>query len=55
MADLDQNTLNDAADATDMPDQWQFTPGSTAKVITAAAAFEHGGKTPMSGYHIRTR
>ena len=44
----DQNTLNDAADATDMPDQWQFTPGSTAKVITAAAAFEHGGKTPMS-------
>ncbi len=29
-----------------------FTPGSTAKVITAAAAFEHGGKTPMSAYHI---
>ena len=48
----DQNTLTDAADATDMPDQWQFTPGSTAKVITAAAAFEHGGKTPMSAYNI---
>jgi cell division protein FtsI (penicillin-binding protein 3) len=48
----DQNTLTDVADATDMPDQWQFTPGSTAKVITAAAAFEHGGKTPMSTYHI---
>ena len=29
-----------------------FTPGSTAKVITAAAAFEHGGKTPMSAYWI---
>ena len=48
----DQNTLTDVADATDMPDQWQFTPGSTAKVITAAAAFEHGGKTPMSSYYI---
>jgi cell division protein FtsI (penicillin-binding protein 3) len=29
-----------------------FAPGSTAKVITAAAAFEHGGKTPMSAYNI---
>ena len=48
----DQNTLTDVADATDIPDQWQFTPGSTAKVITAAAAFEHGGKTPMSSYYI---
>jgi cell division protein FtsI (penicillin-binding protein 3) len=48
----DQNTLTDAADATDMPDQDVFTPGSTAKVITASAAFEHGGKTPMSAYDI---
>ena len=48
----DQNTLTDVADATDMPDQAMFTPGSTAKVITAAAAFEHGGKTPMSAYYI---
>ena len=48
----DQNTLAAVADATDMPDQAVFTPGSTAKVITAAAAFEHGGKTPMSAYHI---
>jgi len=48
----DQNTLNDAADATDLPDQDVFTPGSTAKVITAAAAFEHGGQTPMSAYNI---
>jgi len=39
-------------DAIDMPDQDVFTPGSTAKVITAAAAFEHGGKTPMSAYNI---
>jgi cell division protein FtsI (penicillin-binding protein 3) len=46
----DQNT--DVSDPTDIPDQWQFTPGSTAKVITAAAAFEHGGKTPMSSYYI---
>ena len=37
---------------TDIPDQAMFTPGSTAKVITAAAAFEHGGKTPMSTYKI---
>jgi cell division protein FtsI (penicillin-binding protein 3) len=29
-----------------------FEPGSTAKVITAAAAFEHGGQTPMSAYYI---
>ena len=37
---------------TDIPDQSMFAPGSTAKVITAAAAFEHGGKTPMSAYNI---
>jgi cell division protein FtsI (penicillin-binding protein 3) len=48
----DQNTLAPGVDPTDMPDQDIFTPGSTAKVITAAAAFEHGGKTPMSAYNI---
>ncbi len=32
--------------------QSEFTPGSTAKVITAAAALEHGGQTPMSSYYI---
>jgi cell division protein FtsI (penicillin-binding protein 3) len=48
----DQNTLASATDATDIPDTDVFTPGSTAKVITAAAAFEHGGKTPMSAYNI---
>jgi cell division protein FtsI (penicillin-binding protein 3) len=47
-----QNTPISPADATDMPDQDVFTPGSTAKVITASAAFEHGGKTPMSAYNI---
>jgi cell division protein FtsI (penicillin-binding protein 3) len=37
---------------TDIPLQNAFEPGSTAKVITAAAAFEHGGQTPMSAYRI---
>ena len=37
---------------TDIPLQDEFEPGSTAKVITAAAAFEHGGQTPMSAYNI---
>jgi cell division protein FtsI (penicillin-binding protein 3) len=32
--------------------QAQFEPGSTAKVITAAAALERGGQTPMSAYNI---
>ena len=48
----DQDTLASAADATDLPVQAEFTPGSTAKVITASAALEHGGKTPMSSYYI---
>jgi cell division protein FtsI (penicillin-binding protein 3) len=32
--------------------QDEFQPGSTAKVITAVAAFERGGQTPMSAYNI---
>jgi cell division protein FtsI (penicillin-binding protein 3) len=36
----------------DIPVQNVFQPGSTAKVITAAAAFEHGGQTPMSTYTV---
>jgi cell division protein FtsI (penicillin-binding protein 3) len=40
------------AQTTDIPLQNIFDPGSTAKVITAAAAFEHGGQTPMSAYSI---
>ena len=39
-------------DGYNLADEAMFTPGSTAKVITAAAAFEHGGKTPMSAYNI---
>jgi cell division protein FtsI (penicillin-binding protein 3) len=43
------------ADGSDIAVQHVFEPGSTAKVITAAAALEHGGKTPMSGYKIPYR
>jgi cell division protein FtsI (penicillin-binding protein 3) len=46
------STLTDAAQATDIPVQDVFQPGSTAKVITASAAFETGGQTPMSAYNI---
>jgi cell division protein FtsI (penicillin-binding protein 3) len=48
----DQNTLANVNDTRDYPDSWTFDPGSTAKVITAAAAFETGGQTPMSSYTI---
>jgi cell division protein FtsI (penicillin-binding protein 3) len=40
------------AATTDIPVQDVFEPGSTAKVITAAAALEHGGLTPMSTYTV---
>ena len=40
------------ADTTDMPVSNVFDPGSTAKVITAAAAMEHGGQTAMSAYTV---
>ena len=40
------------ADGSDIAATQVFEPGSTAKVITAAAALEHGGKTPMSVYKI---
>jgi cell division protein FtsI (penicillin-binding protein 3) len=49
---FDPATITDAAQATDIPVQDVFQPGSTAKVITASAAFEHGGQTPMSAYNI---
>jgi cell division protein FtsI (penicillin-binding protein 3) len=45
-------TVTDVAATTDIPVQDMFQPGSTAKVITAAAAFERGGQTPMSAYDI---
>ena len=44
--------VTNVADTTDIPVQNQFEPGSTAKVITAAAALETGGQTPMSAYNI---
>jgi cell division protein FtsI (penicillin-binding protein 3) len=44
--------IGNVDDTTDIPLQDAFEPGSTAKVITAAAAFEHGGQTPMSAYNI---
>ena len=40
------------AATTDIPVQNVFQPGSTAKVITVAAALEHGGQTPMSTYVV---
>jgi cell division protein FtsI (penicillin-binding protein 3) len=43
------------AATTDIPVQNVFQPGSTAKVITAAAAFERGGQTPMSTYTVPDR
>ncbi len=36
----------------DIPDSTLFDPGSTAKVITAAAALETTGQTPMTSYKI---
>ncbi len=49
---FDPATITNAAQATNLAVQAQFQPGSTAKVITASAAFEHGGQTPMSAYTI---
>jgi cell division protein FtsI (penicillin-binding protein 3) len=46
------SSIGDITQTTDIPLQNIFDPGSTAKVITAAAAFEHGGQTPMSAYNI---
>ena len=40
------------AATTDMPVADVFDPGSTAKVITVAAALEHGGQTTMTPYTI---
>jgi cell division protein FtsI (penicillin-binding protein 3) len=40
------------ADGANIAVQNVFAPGSTAKVITAAAAFEHSSVTPMTPYNI---
>jgi cell division protein FtsI (penicillin-binding protein 3) len=47
-----QTDITSVASTADLPIENTFQPGSTAKVITAAAAFEHGGQTPMSAYWI---
>ncbi len=44
--------VTDVGQTTNLAVQAQFQPGSTAKVITASAAFERGGQTPMSAYNI---
>jgi cell division protein FtsI (penicillin-binding protein 3) len=55
---LAQYPLFDPADpqseaaTTDIPVEDVFQPGSTGKVMTAAAAFERGGQTPMSTYTV---
>src|SRR5215468_640214 len=53
----DQNTLAQTGveSARNLTVQDIFAPGSTAKVITAAAALERGGQTPMSPYYIPAR
>jgi cell division protein FtsI (penicillin-binding protein 3) len=48
----DPSTVTSVSQATDLAVQNEFQPGSTAKVMAAAAAFEHGGQTPMSTYNI---
>ena len=45
------NPASEAATA-DIPVQNVFQPGSTAKVITVAAALERGGQTPMTSYTV---
>jgi cell division protein FtsI (penicillin-binding protein 3) len=43
--------VTSVASTLDLPVAGIFPPGSTAKVITAAAALEHG-QTPMTGYTV---
>jgi cell division protein FtsI (penicillin-binding protein 3) len=52
MAQWPPDTLDNVANWNDSAIEDVFEPGSTAKVITASAAFEHGGQTPMSAYNI---
>jgi cell division protein FtsI (penicillin-binding protein 3) len=46
------NSVASVSQTANLAVQAQFEPGSTAKVITAAAALERGGQTPMSAYDI---
>ena len=52
VAHLRPGHVHQRGQTTDIPDHYMFDPGSTAKVITAAAALEQGGQTPMSAYNI---
>ncbi len=47
----DQSDVTSVAQTSDLPVDATFAPGSTGKVMTAAAAFEHG-QTPMTAYAI---
>jgi cell division protein FtsI (penicillin-binding protein 3) len=49
---FDPSTITNVSQAANIAVQNEFQPGSTAKVMTAAAAFEQGGQTPMSAYTI---
>ena len=48
----DPSTITNVNQAANIAVQNEFQPGSTAKVIAAATAFEQGGQTPMSAYNI---
>ncbi len=48
---FDNGNVTNLASTVDLPVAGIFPPGSTAKVITAAAALEHG-ETPMTGYTV---
>jgi cell division protein FtsI (penicillin-binding protein 3) len=50
--DYDPAGPSSEAATQDIPVQNEFQPGSTAKVITVAAALERGGQTPMSAYTV---
>ena len=47
---FDPASVTSLAVTTDIPVATVFAPGSTGKVITAAAAMEHGGVTPASAF-----
>jgi cell division protein FtsI (penicillin-binding protein 3) len=46
------NPITNLAQTTDLPLSEVFAPGSTAKVITAAAAFQYAGETPRTSYVV---
>ncbi len=49
---FDPSHVTSLASTVDVPVADEFPPGSTAKVITVAAALEHGGQTPLSPYTV---